>query len=436
MFPGQSQAVWVDIYIPRGTPAGEYRGQIEVLVGGKTVSQLPVELRVHGFELPNRPAHLGLMHANVPGKHGARTPAEKLALEKTYRQFFRRHHGGMISGVKNPNDLTPQQWRLRGGDIYTPAQGYMGPGQGVPARYLFLKMYGGGLKPFGGSGVSGSEADWHQGLLGYKKMADRYAPDALLAYYVWDEPGHAFKGGLGAFTRWFNSEVAPKVASFNLKYDADIKLYSSINAKDVGAMPAMDIYRAETREEALLMEREGDINCSWNGPQGLGHFASALRVVGWKAFYNRARFWWMWHATAYADGFDVYRDPYNFRSPYGEEGAGVGMFVYPGTDIYVGKRNPGLAGPVPGSRFMNWRQGFVDAQYLELAAERDPSATLAIARDMVSGAKLNSGLPGEQASIGYPIGEKHYAEARRRLVEIILGGRVKEPRAPFPPGRP
>ncbi len=192
-------------------------------------------------------------------------------------------------------------------------------------------------------------------------------------------------------------------------------------------MPAMNIYRALTREEALQMEREGDINCSWNGPQGLGNFASALRVVGWKAFYNRASFWWMWHATAYDDGFDVYRDPYNFRSPYGEEGAGVGMFVYPGTDIYVEKRNPGLAGPVPGSRFMNWRQGFVDAQYLELAAQRNPSATLAIAAKLVSGAKLNSGLPGEQASIGYPIGEKHYANARRQLVDIITHGRVGKP---------
>ncbi len=423
IFPGQTQAVWVDIYIPRGTPAGDYSGEIEVLVGGEAVSQLPVELQVHDFELPNRPSRLGLMFADVPGKHGARTAAKKLALEKTYRQFFRRHHGGMFRGVKNPDDLTPQQWRLRGGDIYTPAEGYQGPGEGLPTQYLFLKMYGGGLKPFGGSGVSGSEADWHRGLLEYKRMADRYAPDALLAYYVWDEPGHAFKGGLEAFIPWFNTQVAPRVASFNAKYGAEVKLYASVDAKDVGAMPAMDIYRAETRDEALRMEREGDINCSWNGPQGLGHFASALRVVGWKAFYNRTSFWWMWHATAYPDGFDVYRDPYNFRSPYGEEGAGVGMFVYPGTDIYVDKRSPGLAGPVPGSRFLNWRQGFVDAQYLELAAERDPSATLAIAAKMVSGAKLNSGLPGEKASIGYPVGEAHYAAARRQLVDIILSGR-------------
>ncbi len=424
IFPDQTQAVWADIYIPRATPAGKYRGQIEVLVAGQTIKEVPVELEVHAFELPDRFSTLGLMYSDIPGKHGAETAAQKLALEKTYRQFFRRHHGGMFRGVKGASDLSPEQWQLRAGDIYTPSQGYEGPGQGLPTRFIFLKMYGGGLKPFGGAGISGGEADWHRGLLEYKRSADKYAPESLLAYYVWDEPGHAFKGGIPAFTGWFNTQVAPRVTSFNARYNADIKLYSSISAEDAKAMPAMDIYRGVTREEALQMEREGDINCSWNGPQGLGHFASALRVVGWKAFYTRTSFWWMWHATAYDNAFDVYRDPYNFRSPYGEEGAGVGMFVYPGTDIYIEKRNPGLDGPVPGSRFMNWRQGFIDAQYLQLAAKKDAAATTAIAAMMVSGAILNSGLPGEQASVGYPIGEDHYASARRQLVDIILGQQI------------
>jgi hypothetical protein len=97
------------------------------------------------------------------------------------------------------------------------------------------------------------------------------------------------------------------------------------------------------------------------------------------------------------------------------------MFVYPGTDVYIPKRNPGLKGPVPGTRFFNWRQGFIDAEYVALAAKKDKEAADAIVSRMVSGARLNSGLPGEQASIGYPIGEKHYAKARAELVKIILG---------------
>jgi hypothetical protein len=420
IFPGQTQAVWVDIYIPKDQQAGVYRGEVEVQVAGQPVQVLPVELVVHDFTLPNEFATPGLMFATVPGKHGAKTAAEKVALEKTYRQFFRRHHGGMFKGVKEANDMDAQQWQLLGGDIYTAAEGYAGPGEGVPTQYVFLKMYGGGLKPFGGPGISGTEADWHRGLLQYKKYTDRYTPDSVVAYYVWDEPGHAYKGGMGAFTDWFNQSVAPHIVSFNQKYNADVKMYASISVEDAKAMPLMDIYRGVTREEALQMQRDGDINCSWNGPQGLGHFASALRVVGWQAHYTMTSFWWMWHATAYDNGFDVYRNAYNFRSPYGEVGAGVGMFVYPGTDIYIGKRNPGLAGPIPGTRFFNWRQGFIDAQYLALAGNKSPAKTEAIARRLVSGASLNSGLPGERASIGYPIGEHHYAEARRQLVEIIL----------------
>ena len=421
IFPGKVQAVWVDIYIPKNAEAGLYTGRVEVQVADRTVKTLPVELTVHDFALPNEFKTVGLMYGTVPAKHGAKTEQEKWELEKIYRQFYRRHHGGLFRGFgvrQGDREVKdPRQWELRGGKIYTREEGYEGPGEGVPTQFIFIRMYGGKFNPFGGP----TEAHWHRGLLPYKRQADMHAKDAMLIYYVWDEPGHDFKGGIPAYNKWFNESVAPHIKSFNKKYNADIKSYASVSPMDAKGTPDLDIYRARNREQALQMEREGDINAAWNGTQPLSEAASALRAVGWRAYYLRTSFWWMWHSTKYSAAFDVYRDAYNFRNQYGEVGAGTGMFVYPGTDIYVTKRNPGLKGPVPGTRFFNWRQGFIDAEYVALAAKKDKKAADAIVARMVSGARLNSGLPGEQASIGYPIGEKHYAKARAELVKIILG---------------
>jgi hypothetical protein len=52
---GQNQAVWVDIYVPRDTPAGVYRGQYNV-TSDQGVTTGEVSLRVWDFELPIQPS--------------------------------------------------------------------------------------------------------------------------------------------------------------------------------------------------------------------------------------------------------------------------------------------------------------------------------------------------------------------------------------------
>jgi glycosyl hydrolase family 123 len=51
--PGESRAVWVDVYVPKGTPAGEYRGTVEVASAGAPIATLSVALRVRDFDLPS-----------------------------------------------------------------------------------------------------------------------------------------------------------------------------------------------------------------------------------------------------------------------------------------------------------------------------------------------------------------------------------------------
>ena len=57
VFKGQNQPLWVDVHVPKDTPAGTYRGQVQVQARGGISAKIPVELTVWGFMLPDGPTH-------------------------------------------------------------------------------------------------------------------------------------------------------------------------------------------------------------------------------------------------------------------------------------------------------------------------------------------------------------------------------------------
>jgi hypothetical protein len=74
-----SRAIWVQLFVPPGTPPGIYQGAVTVQATGAAATQVPVSLRVRNFELPSTPslksafgfsvdtacrAHLGTMFCN------------------------------------------------------------------------------------------------------------------------------------------------------------------------------------------------------------------------------------------------------------------------------------------------------------------------------------------------------------------------------------
>ncbi|MBN1830431.1 MAG: DUF4091 domain-containing protein [Deltaproteobacteria bacterium] len=417
IFPGKTQSVWVDTYISKDAKAGLYTGTVDILVGKKVVKSLPVELTVHDFELPNKPSIIAPMWCGdgAIAKHRVEGDARK-KLEANYRRFMRRNYTGYLDGIgpvvsdKEMND--PAVWRLRSGNTYTREEGYEGTGYGLPTPMIFFTMYGGGVNPFDGPGEYGDEKSWHEGLLRLKTLVDKYAPGATIAWYAWDEPSHSFVGGMDAFTKWMNT-VGPHVDSFNKKYDADVKVYVTTDINTARNVPSLSIYSANA-DQVDEMHQKGHINAHYNGPQQLGLAAAANRIVGWQAYARKADFWWFWEACSYRPGFDVYQDPYNFSNQYGEIRAGLGSFVYPGTDGYIAKRSPGLNGPVPGIRFFNWRQGFIDYEYLILAAEKNPSTVNTIVTELLP----QSEPIGKPRLSGFPRDEQ-YAAARDALVKII-----------------
>src|SRR5271157_3172561 len=64
--PDSNQPVWVDVFVPGDTPAGEYSGTVKVTAQGQPAVTLPVRLTVWNFRLPDTPS----MRSNFGGFGG------------------------------------------------------------------------------------------------------------------------------------------------------------------------------------------------------------------------------------------------------------------------------------------------------------------------------------------------------------------------------
>ena len=403
IFPGKTQSVLIDIVIPEQTKAGRYQGSIDVLVKEKMISSLPVYLQVHDFALPNKPSITSFMFAGhaFQQRHGVTgVAAERLV--QTYHQFYRRHHTNMQMGS-----------HCEPGSTYTSEHSYEGRGYGLEPDYCFLTFYGlGDLKRERNQNV------WNAALTDLYKKGANIPKSTKRVLYLWDEPSHSFQGGIPAFNQWV-ATIASFVEAFDQQNQSNTLLYATTHHHEVGNHSKLDAYGYRTLKEHSTMKANGRETWLYNGPRTYQDYVSGPRIIGWKAFQKKADVWWMWESTEAPNGFDFYHDAINFTNQYGEQAAGDGLFIFPGTDKLIEKRNPGLNGPVAGLRFFNWRQGFIDYEYLVLAHQRDPAATDAIVNKLVAEASLGQGLPNHIRSAGYPKDNSNYAWARKKLVEII-----------------
>lgn len=50
--PQETHGFWVDVYVPEGTPAGNYQGMVHIRQGDRVLAHVPLELEVWDFDLP------------------------------------------------------------------------------------------------------------------------------------------------------------------------------------------------------------------------------------------------------------------------------------------------------------------------------------------------------------------------------------------------
>lgn len=140
----RAQGFWIDLWIPPGTPAGTYRGEVRITADSRRFT-LPVSLRVIPVDLPDEfNAGLGSISYGFVGEHLIRYgPGE---VQDLYR-LAHRHRLTLDALYLHPEWNEGQiDWTgydelvgpLLDGSAFTREAGYLGPGSEQPVRRFVL----------------------------------------------------------------------------------------------------------------------------------------------------------------------------------------------------------------------------------------------------------------------------------------------------------
>ncbi len=160
----KNQAVWVDIYIPKETPAGVYEGILTIVSDEiKKPARIGINLTVWDFCLPDTPSFVnelnayGGIHKDMGIKRGS---ADYKKIELSYHQLAHKHRStlnvlpyGHEGNISSPDYVPIIDYRLDwtdwdnrfgmylDGSAFTEDYGYYGPGTGTPITHFYLPFH-------------------------------------------------------------------------------------------------------------------------------------------------------------------------------------------------------------------------------------------------------------------------------------------------------
>lgn len=119
--PDQNTVLWIQLRVPPGTRAGEYRGEVRVHPGGETPFPIPVRLRVFDFSLTAE-THTRTAYGLGPDWSflGVTDPQQREQVFEKYLQAFREHRLSPYNPFAfHPmkHELHGPQWRLKNGPL-------------------------------------------------------------------------------------------------------------------------------------------------------------------------------------------------------------------------------------------------------------------------------------------------------------------------------
>lgn len=452
---GTSQSVWADIYIPKNAPAGTYQGSVTVTEGDHVSYNVPVSLTVREFTLPDVPSSKTMLHLGYSdiGKRyvGTAFPDDSASIAKIRKvrdrhfQVAHRHKIALIdsnegdqSGADRPSD----EWLPRlDGRLFSAAQGYRGPGEGIGNGIFSVGTYGSASwQDEGRSSVSshsGAWADWFR----------KNSPGTESFLYLIDE-----SSDYPRIQQWA-SELRSNVADRQLASMATLSLPQAVaNTPSLSVVAStMDVGNTAVWNSALTKFRSDPTKrfYMYNGKRpASGSFmvdddGVALREVPWGQYKKGVDRWFYWESTYYTDfqggrgNIDVFANAQTFGGPAtmdsvkgmtaGNYANGDGVMFYPGTDRVFPSQSYGLDGPIASLRLKHWRRGIQDVDYLTLAAAKDPTRTKAIVNRMARSVLWENGVtdPADptwvRCDIGWPTEADTWEAARLELANIIEG---------------
>ena len=420
---GQNQGVWVDIFIPSGTPPGLHHGTLVVEVDGAPCAlptcEIPVSLEVLGITLPNLSTAKNMLYFSSPADDANQwmsrylddpwspTPKELQSLTMRHYKLGRRHRITMfITGRNTPagDDLGKTNLLSRlNGSAFSVAAGYWGPGVGIGQGMYSIWTYGGKLNP----SQAGSWANWFS----------THAPTVDYFLYAWDEPGQDDFEKINQISA--DAKPVPTFVTHAPHPGLDVDIFCTFP-------------EAYSISEAAAYKAKGKKVWIYNGTRPFtGTFviddvAVSPRVNPLIQYKYGIPRWFYWESTYYhdeqgsGDQINIFVDPINFTNSWGDEMNGDGLLTYPGRDRLFKASDQQFNGPMPSIRLKNWRRGIETVEYLVLAkAAGYQTLVNNVLATLVAMALDDGGLKSGNPVVWEENGEVWLAQ--RRLLADVLG---------------
>jgi hypothetical protein len=431
--PRSNQGVWVDIWIPRETPAGEYTGEIQIDSGGRLSNRIPLTLLVYDFSLPDE-THFPNMFAIEPGdiarRHGVKFDTDEFyEIQTRYHQMAHRHRLDLVQYVRNLSQIKRYHQHYLSGLFYTPQFGYQGPGEGIGNQIFSIGLYGRVPLDYGDPPPNWTKEDWWQGSdLWADWFAQNYPEVSIHKFLSPDEPRTSSElRTIQAQADWTHSNpgLGSTIPTFVTHWiDPDYLGY--VDIWSTSANHALRINHPGTDPlEVQRVRSEGDEWGVYNGYRPatgstlIDTDAIDFRVIpwiGWKYdldhyFYWMTTYWTDWQHDAAR--WNVFTNP---RTATVQRN-GSGTFFYPGQDRVYAEEDRGLPGPISSIRMKNWRRGMQDYEYLWVARGMGLGDEVDRIVEQVVPAALWDANPKE--GVSWPVRGNEFEVFRQELAELI-----------------
>ena len=422
--PRRNQGVWIDIYVPRDAPTGEYTGELVVTEAGEATSRIPVTLEVHHFALPDETHFPVMMYMNPKSPARRHGEDNSQAIIDRYHRMAHRHRVEFTNWY-GP-DTGQAELDLFTGAAFTAERGYEGPGAAVGNRIIPASFYE----------VVRNRPEWDedqswQTADAFMAWVKTVRPDPIIFTYLTDEPPESLFPWIKSYGEHLKSNPGPggQLPTFVTKRPQP----ELLDAIDIWCTVANGV-------DLARMPLELDQGRRWwmyNGhrPYTGTHITDAPavdpRVTPWACWKYDIELWFYWHTTGWSKNVnrervqtDIWSDPITYIKDKGtgDYVNGDGLMVYPGQDILYPQQDRGIAGPIASIRLKNVRRGVQDVQYLRLAQQHG----LDELAQQVADACVPRAFSEATGNVAWSTSGSFWDEQRRHLAEA-LNNQLTEP---------
>lgn len=373
----QNQGFWVDIHLPRDQknfPSGMYYGNVQVFENGKIVKELPLELTLLPFYLPDE------NHSNVWLFSGNLKPyfpeMSQVNIDNMIKFEAHRHRINMSGGFgvnSSPFNLENMDnyKAYLNGSAFTPANGYHGPGEGTGEKLFPIGMYGGNVL-----GNIKEEVRKQSDL--WVGWFNKNAPGITCFWYIIDEPCQSVFPWIKERAGWVKSNpgIGKSLPVFTTSHyqenlSCSIDIWAAFDGVDMNKVPS-------------LRNKGGDYwfyngNRPRTGSVILEGAAVDFRVNSWILYKYGINEWFIWEGTHWQHNSsgpkgtlhqNVFVNPLTFINNDMDFGNGDGILFYPGRMPFYPEQDRGLNQLIPSIRLKNIRRGQQDAAIMWMVEQR------------------------------------------------------------------